>query len=54
MKVEAIKGPDDQKMSTCLFHAIADALRALDILNIEAAREGLIRARQQAEDAPLD
>ena len=46
--------PDYQKMYTCLFNAITDALGALNDLNIGETRERLIRAQQQAEELYLE
>lgn len=46
--------PDYQKLYTLLFNAITDALTALDAQNFGTAKDGLIRAQQQAEERYLE
>jgi len=45
--------PDYQKPYTLLFNAVTDALEALARQNFGQAREILIRAQQEAEEAYL-
>lgn len=42
--------PDYQKMYTLLFNAITDALRKIDALQVEEAKQQLILAQQQTEE----
>lgn len=45
---------DYQKMYTLLFNAVTDALADMEQLNFGTAKERLIAAQQQAEEAYLD
>lgn len=46
--------PDDQSLYTKLFNAVTDAVEALEQQNFGQAREILIRAQQQTEEAYIN
>ena len=45
---------DYQKLYTTLFHAITDALRKIDTLEIAEAKKLLIQAQQRSEALYID